>query len=101
MRAGMAKGKQQLKARLEMLLWALTHSNALSPQASRFLRGKGYLYFPKSSSVRKRLSVSVCMQCSPSAVYQGAYCGQREGPAVSWMRGQTAFSQQWVALSAT
>ena len=50
--AGMAKGKQQLKARLEMLLWALTHSNALSPQASRFLRGKGYLYFPKSSSVR-------------------------------------------------
>ena len=52
--AGMAKGKQQLKARLEMLLWALTHSNALSPQASRFLRGKGYLYFPKSSSVRWR-----------------------------------------------
>ena len=50
----MAKGKQQLKARLEMLLWALTHSNALSPQASSFLRGKGYLYFPKSSSVRWR-----------------------------------------------
>ncbi|CAL5221870.1 g4132 [Coccomyxa viridis] len=52
--AGMAKGKQQLKARLEMLLWALTHSNALSPQASRFLRGKGYLYFPKSSSIKTR-----------------------------------------------
>lgn len=50
--AGMAKGKQQLKARLDMLLWAITHSNAIPAQAEKALRGKGYLYFPKSSSVR-------------------------------------------------
>ena len=68
--AGMTKGKQQLKARLEMLLWALTHSNALSPQAARFLRGKGYLYFPKSSSVRWRPPGSACMRAHLSRTAQ-------------------------------
>ena len=50
--AGMAKGKQQLRMRLEMLLWAITHSRALPSHTTNFLRGKGYLFFPKSSSVR-------------------------------------------------
>lgn len=48
----MAKGKQQLKARLEMLLWAITHSKAVPGNVAKSLRGKGYLYFPKSSWVR-------------------------------------------------
>jgi hypothetical protein len=48
----MTKGKQQLKARLDMLLWAITHSNAVPAHVARSLRGKGYLYFPKSSWVR-------------------------------------------------
>ncbi len=47
----MTKGKQQLKARLDMLLWAITHSNAIPPGTNKYLRGKGYLYFPKSSAV--------------------------------------------------
>ena len=50
--AGMAKGKQQLRMRLEMLLWAITHSRAIPSHTTTFLRGKGYLFFPKSSSVR-------------------------------------------------
>ena len=49
---GMAKGKQQLRMRLEMLLWAITHSRAIPSHTTNFLRGKGYLFFPKSSSVR-------------------------------------------------
>ena len=49
--AGMAKGKQQLKMRLEMLLWAITHSKAIPHSNIDSLRGKGYLLFPKSSSV--------------------------------------------------
>jgi hypothetical protein len=51
----MTKGKQQLKARLDMLLWAITHSNAVPAHVARSLRGKGYLYFPKSSWVRARI----------------------------------------------
>ena len=50
--AGMAKGKQQLRMRLEMLLWAIIHSRAIPSHTTNFLRGKGYLFFPKSSSVR-------------------------------------------------
>ena len=50
--AGMAKGKQQLKMRLEMLLWAIIHSRAIPSHTTSLLRGKGYLFFPKSSSVR-------------------------------------------------
>ena len=49
---GMAKGKQQLRMRLEMLLWAIIHSRAIPSHTTNFLRGKGYLFFPKSSSVR-------------------------------------------------
>ena len=63
-RAGMAKGKQQLKARLEMLLWALTHSNALSPQASRFPAPAR----ATSTSQRAPRCASVCLSlCACSA----------------------------------
>jgi hypothetical protein len=47
----MAKGKQQLKARLEMLLWAIANSNAVPAHVAKSVHGKGYLYFPKSSWV--------------------------------------------------
>ena len=60
----MTKGKQQLKARLEMLLWAITHSNAVPAHVAKSLRGKGYLYFPKSSWVRaSTLAFQLSLPC--------------------------------------
>ncbi|CAK0779917.1 hypothetical protein CVIRNUC_004888 [Coccomyxa viridis] len=66
--AGMAKGKQQLRMRLEMLLWAIIHSRAIPSHTTNFLRGKGYLFFPKSSSVRSK---EIILQDGRTSIHVG------------------------------
>ena len=63
---GLTKGKAQLRSRLRMLMWAARHSGAV-PASVPLVRGRGYLYVPRSAGVRPqelledggRLTISV------------------------------------------
>jgi hypothetical protein len=48
---GLGKGKAQLRSRLRMLTWAARHSGAV-PASVPVVRGRGYLYLPRSAGVR-------------------------------------------------
>ena len=50
-RAGLAKGKAQLRSGLRMLMWAARHSGAVPPSVP-LVKGRGYLFFPQTAAVR-------------------------------------------------